>query len=62
MQTFLEPIGDSPKNKKLWPKFHQIRCFSEYTKSWKEYLDNINLDNNQVAYQHITLKYFEALL
>lgn len=62
METLLEPIGDAPTNKKLWPEFHEIRCTSEFATAWEGYIEKLDLTNNPISYQHVTLKYFETLI
>lgn len=46
----------------LWKQFYGLRSSNEFCKKWEEYLDHLDLSNEPLFYQHLTLALFEQIL
>ena len=58
----LKNVTESKDRTELWKNFYILRSSKQFCGKWREYLELLNLSNEPLFYQHVTLTLFDWIL
>ena len=57
LQVLSKVIGENP-DKYVWVKFYHVRCLKDFETNWHNYLNESNLSDNPMPWQHLTVSLY----